>query len=217
MLRGTAKRMIVAHEIFRAFPAGFRKATSCINRTEWDEDTATWVRDYADPRELGEVHLGNQKMDYAPWGIFGYDGWMYISYLTQRRTPRIPAVTPGSICLLDAGGTGPVTVSGRGTLDAAGFATPTSASAQVFHDPTDDPDGWKYEVSAGTTPTAQMPITTTCDGVATAGNAAGQPVANRYTKDLRTFTGSIVNAGGFHTRDWAWSLAVSGGVNPPRP
>ena len=74
VLRGTAKRTTVAHEVFHAFQAGFRKATPCINYTEWDEDTATWAMDYAYPKELGEIHLGNLKMDYALEGIFGYDG-----------------------------------------------------------------------------------------------------------------------------------------------
>ena len=78
-----------------------------------------------------------------------------------------------------------------------------------------------------------MPITTTCeDGIPHTSNDAGQlnneglavyngysdgqPVANRYTTDLRAFTGAIVNAGGFNTRDWAWQLVGSGGVRPAR-
>ncbi len=128
----------------------------------------------------------------------------------------------------------PCTVTGDGTLDASGFATPDSAVAQIAYDPTDDPDGWKYEITAGTTKTASMPITTTCqDGIPNTSNDAdqlhneglavyngysvGQPVANRYTTDLRAFSGAIVNAGGFDTRDWAWQLVGSGGVRPPRP
>ena len=129
-------------------------------------------------------------------------------------------------------GTG-CSVNGSGTLDASGFATPRSAVAKIVYDPTDDPDGWKYEISAGTTSTASMPVTITCppmdpfvenhasqlrgEGLAVYnGYATGQPVANLYSTDLRRLAGAIINAGGFNTRDWDWDLTGSGGVSPPR-
>ena len=131
-------------------------------------------------------------------------------------------------------GTG-CSVSGSGTLDASGFATPRSAVAKIVYDPTDDPDGWKYEISAGTTPAAEMMVTITCPGPPMTtvpenhpsqlrgeglavynGYATGQPVANLYSTDLRRFAGAIINAGGINTRDWVWDLTGSGGVSPPR-
>ena len=465
VLRGTAKRTIVAHEVFHAFQAGFRRAASCISYSEWDEATATWAMDYAYPRELGEVHLGNQRMDFPIEGISGREGWMYIYYLSQRHKPKVvralheaqerfreveavdAAVPDGAAAsfqgyaaaawnqsplpdtsvgpsfrewkrvskpakpvteiplalgtktharipltggirtrataisrmqipndvrwvdlvpnknsfepdqrvgaFVNAGGTwtyedlngrahvtwcrdvpgqdvrevvllvtnaiatsdgakplrpdghldiarscppetiqgtftgvnvtglvkltwnGTITyryqqsdpiinvpwrdgvhyaavdgslswsasappgtgcsVSGSGTLDATGFATPRSAVAKIVYDPTDAPDGWKYEISAGTTPTAEMMVTITCPGMPPTtvtenhasqlrieglavynGYATGQPVANRYTTDLRKFAGAIINAGGLNTRDWVWDLTGSGGVSPPR-
>lgn len=78
MKRG-ARRAVVAHEIFHAFQAAYRRATDCIDYSFWDEATATWAMDLAYPNDQDEhLHRGNTRLDYPVALAPGYGGWLYV-------------------------------------------------------------------------------------------------------------------------------------------